>query len=64
MTQCGEQLYGCQCGTPVRRTLAELASAHRQAVARARSRGWGLRPAPREVVEVLLPLPRQVEQAA
>jgi hypothetical protein len=64
MSRCGIGLIACRCGEPVRRSAAEIASAHRQAVARARGKGWGLRPAPREVVEVLLPLPRRHERAA
>jgi len=64
MSRCGPQLADCRCLAPVRRSAAEITSAHRQAVARARARGWGQRPAPREVVEVLLPLPRRVEKAA
>jgi hypothetical protein len=64
VTKCGEYLGACRCsGTSTPRTAAEVASAHRESVRRAKARGWDNAQWRRFAVAVLLP-PRVDEQAA
>lgn len=57
MTRCGEYLGACRCGgfPSAPRTTAEVASAHREAVRRAKARGWADRTSRLWAAEVLLP---------